>query len=80
MFIDLVKKVIKQPKIESKQKFLALYLLKQGLETKEIFMIDYVRQKILRRLKVFGSFSSSNTKGNTKNQFDIEVGRLLFGP
>jgi len=53
-FVDLIKRIIKDQKIESKSKFLSLLLLKIGLETKEIYIINYTKQKILRRLSILG--------------------------
>jgi len=69
--VDLIKKVIKDGKIESRSKFLALYLLKVGLETKEIYIINYTKSKILKRLGILGLLKEEN-KGEKK-------GRLLFG-
>ena len=70
-FVDLIKKIIKDRKMESKTKFLALYLLKIGLETKEIYIIGYTKSKILKRLGILGSFKDSHS-GERR-------GRMLFG-
>ena len=64
---------------------MALLLLKHGLETKEIFLIDYVRVKVLARLKKYAEFTtgkkSEQLKINpeTKEVIEDKRGKLLFG-
>ncbi len=62
---------------------MALLLLKQGLETKEIFMIDYVRIKIIPRLKIYAEFNAGKKElykvDAATGLVDDTRGRLLFG-
>jgi hypothetical protein len=65
-FVDTVKKIIKNKKIASIVKFYCLLFLKDISLLKNIFFMEYIEIKILKRLKDFALLAKKSQNDRLK--------------